>query len=456
MQLSCFTLNDKKIAMKKSVYNRIINQDGQPVLYNIHTEKLCIMDVSIADLYTKSDPKQISESHPTFYNYLVVNKFIIPDSTIEFEDVIKQWNAEDNNSSCFSLTINPTLNCNLSCWYCYENHIGNLLMSKETLASVMKLISKQMTNEALQNFNLSFFGGEPLLGFDKIVKPIINHCDAECKRHGKSLSISFVTNGVLLNEYILSILNSYNRPISFQITLDGDMSSHNIVRKTKSGAPTYTNILNNCKKILSHESMYLTLRCNFTAQNISTFLNVTSDCKLAFSDVAYPAHLTFDFHRVWQDIQFSKQNSQEISEQENNIKDLIRQAGFNVSANKEFNKSRCYADRKNHMVVNFDGNVFRCTARDFTAQNAEGILTSEGEIIWNYKSQKRDSIKWINHICHNCIIFPLCGGNCSQSKLESSRHDICYHGYTEQEKINIITKRFKWLIFLAKSDKHNL
>lgn len=436
--------------MKKSVYNVIVHQDGQPVLYNICTERLCIMDDSVADLYTDYEPEQIIERHPDFYNYLVANKFIVTDDCIEFANLIKQWDAEDNSQSNFTLTVNPTLNCNLSCWYCYENHNGNLFMTDETLSSVMKLISKQVARDTLQEFNLSFFGGEPLLGFDKIVKPIINHCVDECNRHNKRLSLSFVTNGVLLDDHILSTLDSYNCPVSFQITLDGDMSSHNRVRKTKTGGPTYTQIIHNCKKILCYKSMYLILRCNFTADNIATFLNVVSDCKSEFINLPFSSHLTFDFHRVWQDIQSSTQNSNEISRQEDGIKDVIRQAGFNVSANKRINKYRCYADRKNHVVVNFDGNVFRCTARDFSEQNAEGILTPEGDIVWNGKAQKRDSIKWINPICHKCIIFPLCNGNCSQSKLEASFHDKCYHGYSEQDKTNIVKERFNWLISQAK------
>lgn len=43
--------------------------------------------------------------------------------------------------SNYRLTINPTLNCNFSCWYCYESH-NKKSMSEETLQNALKFIQR--------------------------------------------------------------------------------------------------------------------------------------------------------------------------------------------------------------------------------------------------------------------------------------------------------------------------
>ncbi len=436
--------------MKKSIYNTVHAISGQSVLYNIRTDKLCIMDPVLAKLWQSAEPDEIMEKHPEFYAYLVDNRFVVDEGLDEASVLIDDWKDDDTNDAVFSLTVNPTLNCNFSCWYCYENHVGNLTMTDIILRATINLATKKICSPNLKTFNLSFFGGEPLLFFDKIIIPIIDCISDACYLHNKSLTISFVTNAYLLSDRMLEALHAYNCPISFQITLDGDETTHNNVRKTKDGGETYSRIMANCKKILCYPSMYLILRCNFTAQNINTFMNVVTSCKAIFHDVPFASHLTFDFHRIWQDARDQRSNSAEVSEREQVVKALFQRAGFNVSVNKTINRYRCYADRNNHAVVNYDGNVFRCTARDFSVENAEGRLSADGKIIWNDKSLRRDAIKWVNTACIKCYIYPLCGGNCSQSKLEASSHDRCYHNYTEEEKASIVLQRVKWLIEKAK------
>lgn len=52
---------------------------------------------------------------------LIHNQFIVEDDYNEKEIVQYRRMKEINDTSMYHLIINPTLDCNLSCWYCYEH-----------------------------------------------------------------------------------------------------------------------------------------------------------------------------------------------------------------------------------------------------------------------------------------------------------------------------------------------
>lgn len=101
----------------------------------------------------------------------------------------------------------------------------------------------------------------------------------------------------------------------------------------------------------------------------------------------------------------------------------------------------CYADKKNEAVINYNGNVYKCTARDFSEENKYGELSEDGTINWNEKLTKWENIKIQSKACQNCRILPLCGGGCHQINLESEGLNTCQMGFDDKKKDEIIMKR---------------
>lgn len=437
--------------MKKSKYNHIRNIQGQSVLFNVMSEKICIMDPVISNIYCSTDADHILNKHPEFYRYLYDNTSLVDDDIDEASQLESMWEEHDNAETSFSLIVNPTLNCNMSCWYCYEQHAGNMNITEDVVSSIKLLISSKLESASLASFHLGFFGGEPLLKFNSVCKPLMDYVCSLGANRDKILSFSFVTNGYLLSDEIVNYIKSINIPISFQITLDGNRENHDTVRRTRSGKPSYDAILYNCKKLIRCKNVYVTLRCNYTQKNIVYFTDTIADMQRVFDcDISTISNLKIDFHRVWQDLKNSINSSAEFNSIEDFVKEQYTKAGFSLSPDKDINRYRCYADRMNHALVNYDGNVFRCTARDFNIENAEGKLLANGQIIWNEKSDKRNKLKWTNTTCKSCDIYPICSGNCSQSKLDMSHITGCYKNYTQAQKEDIITRRLNLLIRQAK------
>jgi uncharacterized protein len=105
----------------------------------------------------------------------------------------------------------------------------------------------------------------------------------------------------------------------------------------------------------------------------------------------------------------------------------------------------CYADKKNSAVINFNGDIFKCTARDFTNVKREGYIDVKGEVIWENDSlNRRLNAKFNNKPCLSCRIMPLCNGGCSQHALDHLGVDeYCVYSFDEKEKDKIVTLKFE-------------
>lgn len=102
--------------------------------------------------------------------------------------------------------------------------------------------------------------------------------------------------------------------------------------------------------------------------------------------------------------------------------------------------------KRYHALINYDGEVFKCTARDFTTQNRLGYLSSTGTIVWEHNSlEKRLVLKFSKSCCHACRIAPLCGGGCCQRAHESEYGEQCMYSYSESDIDQIIYNRFEFM-----------
>ena len=297
-----------------------------------------------------------------------------------------------------------------------------------------------MADPLLKSFDLSFFGGEPLIQFKHIVKPLAEFAHQQAISNGKNFEVGFTTNGYLLFPKVLDFLSSLKVPVHFQITLDGNERMHNKTRHTANGTGSYFKILENCKNALTNPLFNVSLRCNYTTENVATFMDLAGD--LEKTGIVPAKNLQTNFHRVWQDHGSDKEVENHIDK----VYQTLVESGYNASDIHAQEKYRCYAEHNNHIVINYDGNLFHCTARDFTPEKSEGAINEEGTLQLNEKSLLRSKLKWGTEACMKCSIYPLCNGLCSQQKVEHTGATGCIAGYTQENKVAIIDKRVRYII----------
>lgn len=414
---------------KLSQFNSIISiSDTIDVIYNAYSNRFMLLRKGVMKEHLKEmfDNKDLMDN-------LIKGGFVVDRFIDEVEQVKKLSKEVDGNNAQYNLIINPTLNCNFKCWYCYESKTNKAIMPLSVLQNVNKFIENTIPLYA--GFHLSFFGGEPLLGYKKIVKPLIEYANTLCKANGTNLTVSFTSNGYLIRRDMMQFFKD-NHVSNFQITLDGNKDLHNQTRYQKEGDDSYSTIMNNIKMLLEY-GISVTLRFNYTDKNIRTLKDVADDLSGLSSN--QKSLLFISFHQVWQNVNVNL---------EKDIKDIVEYfhlMGFKASTPIFDNvRNSCYADKKNNALINYNGDVFKCTAVDFENTPRYGYLNDNGIIIWENDSLNfRLNSKFKNEPCLKCRLLPICNGACTQKAIDFRNRDYCIFSFDEDKKDNVILDKLE-------------
>lgn len=415
--------------MKPSIFNSFIQiSDKIGVVYNSLLDKAVFSNATmlIKAIQKSSYSDRLSEE--------INNTLFVDNDVDEYSIYLQEMLSAEKEGSSYHLIINPTLECIFNCWYCYEAHpkgrIGNLVLDR-----ICKLI--QNLSEVYQNLTISFFGGEPLMCYKSAILPIVRYAHSLFSRNGKSFNFNMTTNGFLLFEERIMTMKRYGFT-GAQITIDGDRNNHNNIRYLKSGYPSYDRIINNIK-ILAENGCSVIVRLNCTHDNIGGF-NSLSD-SLNDLDPLVRNHITIDCHIVWQE-----KNKDDLQTKMHGLVAHLVENGF--KANKMDFRQFCYADKRSQCVINYNGDIFKCTAVDFKNVQRDGFLSDQGEIVWENNSlEHRMSAKQKNMKCKSCRILPLCHGGCSTKALSSE--DYCLYP-TDNMKNQVVINRLEHIITLRK------
>ena len=212
----------------------------------------------------------------------------------------------------------------------------------------------------------------------------------------------------------------------FQITLDGNKEKHDKVRIGKiNNAETYDKILDSLYLISDNipaleEDFVVTLRINYDDATLGNIDPLIKDLQ-GLDRSKFLVHM----ERVWQTME-----SAGDKEQRSLLLETIRKfqkEGFTVqSGNMKIRDYSCPAEDYDFAIINYDGNVYRCNGRTLKKENAEGILTHAGDIVWNQVtlSKRLGRTTFENPMCLACKMLPVCMGPCSQKCMELNWKDL--------------------------------
>lgn len=419
--------------MKYSKFNSFIPLSKKTgLIYNAYSNRFLLVRKELLNL---PDVAYLQENNKELYSKLMESKCIVEDDADELEWVKKRQQNADNNLTDYHLIINPTLDCNFKCWYCYETHIRKSKISTDTYERIEKLISQKI-DKSIKRFNLSFFGGEPLLQYN-LVDSLMSYTKSLCEKNEVKLNISFTTNGYLLNEEKIAKLAAYGVN-SMQITLDGNKEQHDKVRYPSSKLGSYERIVYNVKLLLKY-GIYVVLRINYTTENISGTKDIIND--FTSIDEQSKCNLNIQLHRVWQD-----DKGENIDEEVKELIELLNSEKLKAYKFPLDNViSSCYGDKLNEALINYNGDVYRCTAVNFSKNKRDGYLNENGDVVWEDDSfEIRKNAKFKNKPCLECRLLPICNGGCAQKALEYQDNDYCIFDFDENKKDTAVIEKLQY------------
>lgn len=135
-----------------------------------------------------------------------------------------------------SAIVNVTDECNNACPYCFVNFRRNYMNYDTAKQTALFLLENVKKNGEEGQPTFCFFGGEPLIQFDAIIKPLITE-------FGSRLKWSITTNGTLLTEEIIDFFVENN--VSVLLSWDGVKEVHDKQRPLKNGKSGYDEIMKN-------------------------------------------------------------------------------------------------------------------------------------------------------------------------------------------------------------------
>lgn len=398
--------------MKQSLYNNFIHLPSKRILaYNAFTRRFAIFPDFFNVTSIVDSPDCLENS--VVYEKLRQAGFLIEDNINEVDILTDEIRKMDFNPEVAELHVNPTLDCNFRCWYCYEEHKTKSEMSEEVMVAVRNYMIKTIRTP-LKHFQLSFFGGEPLLTFDSVCKPLIEFAARLCNEHNIHFHVSFTTNSYLLTPEIIAFLTKFE--CGMQITVDGHRRFHNKVRFTDKEGGTYDKIITNVA-MLADAGINVILRVNYTLGNINSAKEIVSD--LDALHITRPEKIIVDFQQVWQDRHKGEHWKKKLLIEECGKR--LKEIGIYYS-NPDLHEPRlssCYGDKNNYICINYNGDFFKCTARDFKTERRAGYLSVDGTLVWEPGHKEAwENAKFTRKICLNCRIAPICLGGCRQRGIE--------------------------------------
>jgi len=331
---------------------------------------------------------------------------LVDDPSKEREGMRSLLERANQRSSKFKALVVLNLDCNLGCGYCYEGQFRRDQYMSEATAQLLTETLLREHIEAGRDLHLTFYGGEPLLSEDLIVR-ISAPLQIAAKIHGLNYSFGLITNGTLFNRQTAERLIPLGLK-GAKVTLDGPPEIHDRQRPYLSGAGSFDSIVANLATV--SDLVTIMLGGNFLQENYREFPRMLDH--LVERGIAPDRFAAVQFTPITPQAGCAEHssgcascNEQWLIEAIPFLREETLRRGF---APQKLSVSACVVELTDNVVVNLDGSLYKCPA--FMGWEGFNVGTLERGL-----SDYTDSHglgNWQRDACLNCPYLPLCFGGC--------------------------------------------
>lgn len=399
--------------LKASKYNFLTEVDGQHVAFN--SKNCALAKVNDIFLNILKNPNSEIFARVELRKQMLASGFLVDASVDETKLLELDYYSSIYNKEQLMITILPTLDCNFDCFYCFENKKKEYL-SEEIEGAIKQFVSKKI--KGVKKFTVCWFGGEPLMGASHIWR-LSEFFVQISERNNCEYNAMMITNGSLVNDTIIEQIKKSKIEI-LQITIDGTEEYHNSRRYFKGGAPSFSIIMKNIKKLTS-SGIRVSVRMNIDKNNIHSvkeLLHVIGKQRWDNFQVSFGQILPLGVADKWNtDSCFT---TEEFSLAITELSEVMKTIGIKIGDDYPFYPKPilnfCSACHINSFVIHPNGDVHKCyDCNDYKIGNIKGELCSSA-------IEKNNCAHWITESpfkdqeCLECKVLPICMGACPYLK----------------------------------------
>ena len=372
------------------------------------------------------------------WNLLVDGGFVVP---VDFDEVaeIKRRYRKARRDAPVVVTIAVTYDCNLRCFYCYENRRSERLEAAD-VDRILSRLDTSMEKAQQRTVHVDWYGGEPLLNLE-----FIEYASPRLREHvaarNFAYSASIISNGTRWPDDPAAFVRRHAiREV--QISFDGARGQHNKYRafhdqrgsSFDEAVRVVDALVSECKV-----NVRLNLDAN-SARTVSRFLEFTM-ARRWFQPpnrgVLQPARLAAFSKRS----AFMESSQLSVTDFEG-LKAHIRRISAGAVRIEEaetidgFPRPRtsvCAALASTSFVVGADVREYRCGLQAGEAGRDMGALVRSHRSLSLFRPESHgtdDSAFWAKFDptrrakCSRCSFLPVCWGGCPKGHLEDNQHAL--------------------------------
>ncbi|WP_429975075.1 radical SAM protein [Enterococcus sp. DIV0840c] len=418
--------------MKLSQYTIVEEVDNEILLYNsVYSAIVLLTQSEFHDLQTFINNDNLEKTE--LFSYLENQNIIVSDEIDEEARLVSVANEKRYNPSQVTFTIAPTMNCNFSCFYCYEQGFRQHTMTTETAKKTAEFILKNVLPH--QSLKVIWYGGEPLMGLNSI--KVISEIIMKNEKKYKNFNAEIVSNGYLLTEKVAQLLKSYHVNYA-QITLDGDQINHDSRRCLTNGKGTFARILQNIVKTLKY--IPVTVRVNIDRENnhedVIRLMNSLDNFNLLKKVGFYLAPVEdFDTYKTP-----TCYTSQEFSKEEIMVYKSLLERGINIVAIPRTTIGFCEAINRDDYVIDPNGFLYKCWVHIGKTIGRVGDIYTGIQL--NSVHKTFTEYKFFSKAkCSSCKVQPLCLGGCPLIRMNTGESKCLSYKYKIEEHIKMASAR---------------
>lgn len=411
--------------MRLSSYTRFVEMCDNTLVVSLLTQSVFRVSNSMARLLQSNRNSLETESFDdkSLLKALLSSLAIVPYGFDEVTWMKEQHVEARKQREVLSITIAPTMSCNMSCHYCFQEHHPRKLDSGN-YDFIEDYIREQLPG--YQRLHVQWFGGEPLLdlpaieGLSRRLTDLANRIDA-------NFSAELITNGTLLSRQTAERLAALGI-CEVQITLEGPRETHDRIRRNKSGNGSFDDILKNARSASLHMNVAARIHlAPYTVDKIHALLEMLHNEKMqqVFKQLYFAPLFDYRPHegakrfesddkRFFTSVAFAEAQSPLIA--------YAKKLGFNTNDPLDSSYGLCFAMQDGSLVLDQEGQTYKCY---LDAGNSEYSLGNVADA--PLPPSKWDKYDFLSDSeCSQCDFLPVCLGGCPKQRMQNSpKETVC-------------------------------